>query len=72
MAQLPLVQITDIKNEKLGREDVMSAEPILAAQRAATILALAQAQREARKAVAEPTHTSTPAPTPTERAGRYL
>jgi hypothetical protein len=46
----------------------MSAEPVLAAQRAATILALAQAQREARKVAAEPAA----APTPTERAGRYL
>jgi hypothetical protein len=46
----------------------MSAEPVLAAQRAAMILALAQAQREARKVNVEPAA----APTPTERAGRYL
>jgi hypothetical protein len=46
----------------------MSTSPVLAAQRAAAILALAQAQREARRVIAEPNTAATP----TQRAGRYL
>ncbi len=46
----------------------MSVSPVLAAQRAAAILAMTQAQREMRKLIAQPTTAATP----TQRAGQYL
>ena len=46
----------------------MQTTSVLAAQRAAAVMAVAQAQREARKVTAEPNAAATP----TQRAGRYL
>jgi hypothetical protein len=52
----------------LQKGAAVQASPILAAQRAAALFAVAQAQREARKVISEPTSAATP----TQRAGRYL
>ena len=46
----------------------MDVSPVLAAQRAAAVIAVAQAQREARQVISEPATAATP----TQRAGRYL
>jgi hypothetical protein len=55
-------------HEALEKGDAVQASPVLAAQRAAAVIAMTQAQREARKVISEPTTAATP----TQRAGRYL
>lgn len=58
----------EVSQEPSIKGGTVQASPVLAAQRAADVIALAQAQREARKVISEPTTAATP----TQRAGRYL
>ena len=69
MDQQRLVRSADGVTEKPFEKGIaMQTSPVLAAQRAAAVIAVAQAQREARKVIAEPAAAATP----TQRAGRYI